>query len=240
MEHSVLEPGPMHEGPQPACCSTKNYIKYIRTHGRTAEPSGGRPTTFKVPEGYNIITMTPPGKVLCVHPAIKDDIFEVYKNGGTMFRENDSHKRLTEPGRDLVITYKKLGTKLQMVNHTSGMVMNDFVMFFTSEDCGEGVDDSCKLFCFDKNKPEEDSLWKRGNPHKTIVCTPEILNRKTGTHTELSWGVMLSELIIQQGPGTYIVNSCRGFSEGMTPDLEDAAREVSRRNEPYAGVQSEN
>ena len=224
----MLEPGPMHEGPQPACCSTKNYIKYIRTHGRTAEPSGGRPTTFKVPKGYNIITMTPPGKVLCVHPAIKDDIFEVYREG-TMFRENDSHRRLTDLGVNLVLTYKKIGTKLQMVNHTVGMEMNDFEMSFTSENCGEGDDKSCKIFCFNKDEP-----------HDTIVCTPEILSRKSGTHEDLAGAVALSDLINQQGPGTYIVNSCRGFSGDMTPALEDAAREVSRKNEPYAGVQSEN
>ena len=67
------------KGPSPGCCPLgSTQIKFLRVHGYTPYTYRNL-DTFKIPENTNIITLTHPGDNLNIHSAIKEEIFELYK-----------------------------------------------------------------------------------------------------------------------------------------------------------------
>ncbi len=203
-------------GPQPACCSSPNYLKFIRTHGCGI---GGKYKTFKIPDGVNVITMSRPGDNLEVMSSIKDRIFRIYKDyKKTLFMNDDQGSKLTDIGEFLIQSHKKEGDNLTIINHRPGMVMNNIYLIFDDIKCEtEDPDATCKLFCFNK-KP----------PHDIIECSPELFDVRKGGHTKVD-KIYLDEFISMQGLGTYIVNVCRGM-ENQGDAAIKAARELSSEN----------
>jgi len=201
-------------GPQPACCSNKNYLKFIRTHGCNASPINGKNKTYTLPKNVYVITMSSPGESVLVSSVIKDDIFQLYRGDKTLFNSDDKGSTLTPSANSLLKKYKSV----KLLNHKPTMKMNDIYINFGDVQCNTTEPDAtCKLFCFNKNKP-----------HDEIECSPNLFDVNTGTHKKVT-GIYLSEFIDMQGPGTYIVSVCREFST-RDQRLQKAARELSDEN----------
>ena len=191
------------KGPSPGCCPLGSIqVKFLRVHGYTPYTYRNL-DTFKIPENTNIITLTHPGDNLNIHSAIKDEIFELYKQKKSLFKKNDTSTELSDEGFRIMERFNEKQSeespKLFFRNHIPGMIMNNLSFNFNSDGCVKGsMNSSCALFCLNKKTNEESE------------CLPKYMNRDTG---ELNiYKGSLEEITHIEGHGTYILNICRGTS----------------------------
>lgn len=208
---------PKFSGPTPACCPNKNIIKFVRVHGNTPNPINNKLSTYKIPEDTHVITLVQPGDILEVNSELKNQIIRLYKNNKSLFEENDTSVQITDEGlyiMDLFNKYQKENSpKLFFRNHIPGMIMNNLYLNFQSEGCTEDSLGSCRIFCLNlKSKKETE-------------CLPKQIDRNTGKHKIIQG--LLSELIQNEGPGTYILNICRGTTSDLSNEKLTAMRTLS-------------
>ena len=204
---------------------TKNLpIKFVRVHGSC---SANTINTFKVPKDTYIITMVKPGDYLGISDSIKDDIFNIYKTpfpsrkpgeNYSLFKNDDKSIEITRMGKNIMDKNHKMGsTDLFFKNHPPGTIMNNTFISFQDPQCIEdnnSPSSSCNIFCLNKKN------------YKTKICNPRYMSYKSGKVEDYEG--YLEDLTHIEGPGIYILNTCRGVGSRGNSNLLKAMRVISR------------
>jgi hypothetical protein len=216
----TLKGAKSYAGPTPACCPNNNNLKFVRVHGRTPNPIYDEIITFEIPQNTYIITLVQPGDDLMIPNSIKRDIFSIYKGNKTLFQDNDKSVLLTLEGSNIMDKYNEYskrddGSPMNLIfrNHIPGMIMNNLELNFNDPGCTERFDTSCRIFCLNKKDKTENE------------CLPKFINRSSGRHNIIKG--LLSDLVDNEGPGTYILNICRGVSYSVNKRSIAAMRALS-------------
>ena len=217
-----------HQQREKKCCDDEE-VKIIQTHGIMSN------YTISLPEGYNVIFMADFGKGICGSLRNFNKLKELYANGHTLFKDNDTLPKYTEEGYQWIINLG-FGIERQTTSPT----------LFVGGEPNKISDIDGKVYAINPSIPDVDftfsgnncNNWtKEGQSNKPInyskfdyTCYISCIGKDSNPYDEENRcdryyenNVKLSQILQNEGPGTYIVYSCLGsyLSEDMLKYFND-------------------
>ena len=183
---------------------TGKYIgKYmILSHGSVMEPY-----TFRIPKKINIITIVKVGHNCPASKYADKAIEKLYKNGNTLFQNDDLSRELTREGQNLLVELQSMypSKGFEFRNHKGGTIANEMFLSFRRDGAKEGTERAIGI----------KDILKNSNQPKNIT------NLYNGSRKHQIKQILLSSLMSMYDEQTindkenktkvFIVNSCRGF-----------------------------
>ena len=217
-----------HQQRENKCCSDEE-VKIIQTHGSMSN------YTFSLPHGYNVIFMAEFGKAVCGSLRNFSKLKELYANGHTLFKDSDTTPKYTDEGYQWIIN---LG--FDMERQTTSPTL------FVGGEPNKISDIDGKVYAINPSVPDVDftfsghncNNWnKEGQSNKPInysnfdyTCYIACVGEGSNPHDEENRcdryyenNIKLSQILQNEGPGTYIVYSCLAsyLSEDMLKYFND-------------------
>ena len=204
-----------HQQSEINCCEN-DEVRIIQTHGIMSN------YTISLPEGYNVIFMADFGKSICGSLRNFYKLKELYAKGHTLFKDNDTSPKYTEKGYQWFINLG-FGIERQTTSPT----------LFVGGEPNKISDIDGKVYAINPSIPDVDftfsgnncNNWnKEGQSNKPInyskfdyTCYISCIGKYSNPHDEENRcdryyenSVKLSQILQNEGPGTYIVYSCLG------------------------------
>lgn len=197
----------------------KENVKIVHGHGRIIDGE-----FFRIPSGAKVITLSQTDVCIPQMTTLEgiQDIFtpfmKLYMDGGSIFENDDSSKKLDSNFETLIEKYKKKGSEytdadpnnhlnFQYGLHLPGDVISDMLIQTEGDDCNvsfAGAYDGCNIICFEKGEKKENNTYLNyikfvASGDGTFPCEEEPGNIMT----------KLSNVLEEMGDGTYILYSCR-------------------------------
>ncbi len=204
------------------CCNDGD-IRMIVTHGYWSESDH-----FSLPKGYKVIMLCQPGKTINLNKKTLDELRNLYKNGNTFFKDNDSNpEELTEEairwfdgvrcpcqarlyiGGNIDIVGTPVNTQVPNINlEFGGIGMYSGYCDNWSGEAHPTIERSteCKISCI---KPANET-----NNGKILTCDKYYFDKMEGEDARRS--INLKNLLENEGPGTYIIISC--MEDELSPE----------------------
>ena len=217
-----------HQQSEINCCEN-DEVRIIQTHGIMSN------YTISLPEGYNVIFMADFGKSICGSLRNFDELKKLYANGHTLLKDNDTSPKYTEEGYQWIINLG-FGIERQTTSPT----------LFVGGEPNKISDIDGKVYAINPSIPDVDftfsgnncNNWtKEGQSNKPInyskfdyTCYISCIGKDSNPYDEENRcdryyenSVKLSQILQNEGPGTYIVYSCLGsyLSEDMLKYFND-------------------
>ena len=210
-------------------CCENDEVRIIQTHGIMSN------STISLPKGYNVIFMAEFGKSICGSLRNFDELKKLYANGHTLFKDNDTSPKYTEEGYQWIINLG-FGIERQTTSPT----------LFVGGEPNKISDIDGKVYAINPSIPDVDftfsgnncNNWtKEGQSNKPInyskfdyTCYISCIKKYSNPYNKENRcdryyenSVKLSQILHNEGPGTYIVYSCLGsyLSEDMLKYFND-------------------
>ena len=206
-------------------CPT-NSVKIVHGHGSIIPGE-----VFRIPSGAKVITLSQTN--VCIphmsHGVEIKDVFvpfmKLYMDGGSIFENDDSIKKINIDFENLIDYYKKKGGEyiademdpynhlnFQYGLHLPGDIIPDMYIQTEGTGCNTlfGGYDGCNIICFEKGEPgvnKEDNNYL--NYIKFVVDGKETFQLENNDKRFTT----ISKVLEEMGDGTYIIYACRYTGE---------------------------
>jgi hypothetical protein len=179
--------------------------------------------TFRVPKNINFITLVKLGYGSPISKTVIDFIIKLYKNGNTLFKNNDASRELTLEGKNLLKNLKSLlpeqAEALEFRNHKGGTIANEMFLRFVRDGSTEGQERWIGIRNILKNELT--------NQPKNII---NLYNNRRRTKIDQ---ILLSSLLNMYDDGrkkVFIITACRVFQRNEEWVGHRFAGEISARS----------
>ena len=207
----------------------KENVKIVHGHGRIIPGE-----IFRIPSGAKVITLSQTNVCIPQMNSVDDlqDVFvpfmKLYMDGGSIFENDDSVKKINSNFETLIDKYKNLGPEFtddemdthnhlnfQYALHLPGDIISDMLIQTEGRDCGNSLYgyEGCNILCFEKG---EYGLKKENNTYLNYI---KFVAGGDGTfpyeHDPDPDKKMtkMSNVLEEMGDGTYIIYACRYSGE---------------------------
>jgi len=206
----------------------KENVKIVHGHGRIIDGE-----FFRIPSGAKVITLSQTDVCIPQMTSLEGikDIFtpfmKLYMDGGSIFENDDSLKKIDSNFETLIEKYKKKGSEytdadpnnhlnFQYGLHLPGDVISDMLIQTEGDGCDvsfAGAYDGCNIICFEKGQKKENNTYLNyikfvASGNGTFPYEEEPSKRMT----------KMSNVLEEMGDGTYIIYSCR-YSRASSYEL---------------------
>ena len=232
-------------------CCDNSEIKFIIGHGHI-DPNNN----FILPPNYKVILITAYGKQICLRISQIDKIKDLYRRGHTLFENNDTEpSQLTQEGSSMLFQFSNVnnfnprlfigGTKEMGGKHIASYIPNVH-LYFGGSNCDnwggnsdpDNIKYNCYIDCVNTEKPSydpEDSICEKyyfSNDYDPETDYNDDRNKRNMR------GIDLKTLLLNEGPGTYILVTCLEASRHITKEDLDYYNKMTQTAKRDAGQPS--
>lgn len=206
----------------------KENVKIVHGHGRIIDGE-----FFRIPSGAKVITLSQTDVCIPQMTSLQGikDIFtpfmKLYMDGGSIFENDDSLKKIDSNFETLIEKYKKKGSvytdadpnnhlNFQYGLHLPGDVISDMLIQTEGDDCDVslyGAYDGCNIICFEKGEKKENNTYL--NYIKFVASGDGTFPYEEEPGKRMT---KMSNVLEEMGDGTYIIYSCR-YSSASSYEL---------------------
>ena len=206
------------------CCNDGD-IRMIVTHGYWSGIDH-----FSLPEGYKVIMLCQPGKSIELNKKTLDELRNLYKNGNTFYKDNDSNpEEMTEEASNWFGGVRcncqarlYIGGNIDIVGTPVNTQVPNITLAFGGAGVLRGYCDNwsgeahptiersteCKISCI---KPANET-----NNGKILTCDKYYFDAMGEENADKKTSINLENLLENEGPGTYIIISC--MQDELSPE----------------------
>ena len=184
------------------CCG-KDETKMIFAHGEMLDQ------VIQLPSGYTVIFLAKFGETIRGSIDSDNELMELYTDGNTLFDGNDTIPRLSQAGGEWVKDHEYLGIQpLLFVGRDGQACVNGKPIDLLIPDINiQFFGSSCNNVNVDIMNENEAKQIHTDKHHCYIKCVGDQTENRTCDKYH-GKTVRLKEILMNEGPGTYIVNTC--------------------------------